>query len=418
MLLWLPFASKGDADISLLDAFFTATSAVCVTGLEVAETASAWTGFGKFVILALIQLGGIGIMTLASMVGLVFSRKVGLRRSLVARAEIGAFDLGDIKGVVRAILVVTGIVEAGVAAILTVRFWFAYDQGLWEGLSNGVFHSVSAFNNAGFSLFGNSLMDYASDPFINFTVMAAVVLGGLGFPVIAVVWGATRHHQSIGLHAKIVLSATAILLLAGWFGFTVLEWDGVMSGMPIWEKLQAGLFQSVTSRTAGFATLPVEDMRELTWFFSLMFMFIGAGSASTAGGVKVTTVSLVFAVVWSELRGDEEVNLFHRHIPQDSQRQALVVGTLGMVSVISGTLGLMAVADDLRLPELLFEAVSAFGTVGLSTGATAQLPPLGHLLLIVLMLAGRLGPLTMGAALVLRRKERGFHYPKERPIIG
>jgi trk/ktr system potassium uptake protein len=418
ILLWLPISSNEQTDVAVLDAFFTATSAVTVTGLVVVDTATAWNGFGKLIILLLIQLGGLGIMTMASMIGLVLSRKVGLRRSIIARAEIGAFDLGDVKGVIRAILFVTGIVEATVATILTMRFWFTYDQGLFEGLWNGIFHAVSAFNNAGFSTYSNSLEDYVSDPIINFTVMTAVVLGGLGFPVIAVLWGSWRPRRTIGLHAKIVLAATAVFLAMGWLGFTILEWNASMGDLAIWEKFQAGLFQSVTVRTAGFNTVDVGAMKQITWFFAGMLMFVGAGSASTAGGVKVTTMSVVFATVWSEIRGDNEVNMFKRHIPRESQRQALVICALGLTGVVFGTLGLMAISSELGLSALLFESISAFGTVGLTSGATAAMGRLGHLLLIVLMLVGRLGPLTVGAALVLRGKERSFHYPEERPIIG
>lgn len=419
VLLMLPFATTGSTAATFGAAAFTSTSAVTVTGLAIVDTPSHWSGFGELVILLLIQLGGIGIMTLATLVLVGISGRVGLRNRLIAQQEVGVLTLGEVRSVIRAVLYLTASVELLVAVVLTTWFTLHYGEGFLEGLWLGVFHAVSSFNNAGFSLYSDSLVRYVSDPVVNITVMGAIVLGGLGIPVLGELVQDRFHWSRWTLNTKLVLSTSLFLIVAGWVLICIFEWTNTatMGSLSTPESLLSGLFQSVTARTAGFNTLDVGAMREASWLLTAALMFIGAAPASTAGGIKVTTFAMLGFVILSELRGDRDVTLFARRIPTTAQRQALAIALLGVGVVFGATLAITELSG-LGIGRILFEVTSAFGTVGLSTGITADVPTAGQVMLVMIMFAGRVGPLTVGTALAVRSRDRRFRFPEERPLIG
>ena len=418
-LLMLPAARAGPGGAPLLTALFTATSAVCVTGLVVVDTPTYWSGLGQAIILAMIQVGGFGIMTGATMLGLLITRRLKLNYRLLAQAETRTFTLGDVTSVLRLILIATLIVELIVAAILTARFLVGYGQPPGEALWNGVFHSISAFNNAGFGLYSDNLIGFALDPFILVPLMAAVVLGGLGFPVLYELRRELLKPHCWSLHTKLTLLGTAILLAAGVVFVLAFEWrnPGTIGPMDSGGKFLSAMFHSVVTRTAGFNSLDIAQMRPETLLVSDALMMIGGGSAGTAGGIKVTTFLILGLIVWTEVRGETDASAFGRRLSSEVQRQALTVVLLAIGIVAAGTLVLLSVSR-FGLSEVLFEAVSAFATVGLSTGITGQFSPIGQVTLILLMFIGRVGTITVATALALRPSKRPYRYPQERPIVG
>lgn len=419
-LLMLPVAAEPGQVTTFRQALFTATSAVCVTGLTVVDTPSHWSTFGEVVILAGIQAGGFGIMTLASLLGLVASRRLGLQSRLLTGWETKAEGLGDVRRVLAGVARTTLVVEGLVGIALTLRFWFGYDQDLGQALYRGVFHAVSAFNNAGFSLYSDSLMGFTSDPYVCLPIAAAVVLGGIGFPVLFELRRELTSPKTWSLHTRTTLLTYALLLLAGTSLITAFEWTNPATLGPLNApaKLLAGFFQGgVQPRTAGFNSLDYAQMEPTSLLVTDVLMFIGGGSASTAGGIKVTTFMVLFFAIVAETRGEPHVDAFGREIGSPVLRQALTVALLGVALVVSGTLALLAVSG-LPLDQVLFEVISAFATVGLSTGITADLPAAGHYILIVLMFLGRTGPVTLATALVLRERRRLYRRPQERVLVG
>jgi potassium uptake TrkH family protein len=419
VLLSLPVATAGPQRATLLEALFTSTSAVCVTGLIVVDTPVYWSPFGHGVILGLIQLGGFGIMTAASVLGLVVSRRLGLRSRLTAATESGTVGIGDVRNLLRGIARTTLVVEAVVAVFIILRLWIAYDASVGEGIWLGVFHSVSAFNNAGFSLYSDNLMGFVTDAWIMVPLAAAVILGGLGFPVILEIWRNNKGRRGWSLHTKITLGMTALLVASGTIFVTAMEWGNpsTLGPLDVPGKLLAGFFQAIMPRTAGFNSVDIAAMSPATWLGMDVMMFIGGGSAGTAGGIKVTTFAVLLFVIVAEARGDDYVFAFRRRIPRGLQRQALTVALTAVAAVVMSTLFLLIVTN-FSLDQVLFEVVSAFATVGLSTGITADLPGAGQLVLTMLMFLGRLGPVTLATALALRHRQRMFTYPEEQPIIG
>ncbi|MEV4714502.1 TrkH family potassium uptake protein [Micromonospora sp. NPDC049374] len=418
-LLSLPWATRSGDRTELVDALFTATSAVCVTGLVTVDTGSYWSTFGQVVILLLIQIGGLGIMTLATLFTVLLSRRLGLRARFLAQAETKSLNLGDVRGVVRRIVVFSLVSEAVVATLLTIRFATAYHRPLGTALYEGVFHAISAFNNAGFSTYADSLMGYVTDPWITLTITAAVILGGLGFPVVFELVRSWRQPSYWSVTTRITVALTVALLALGTVVFTLAEYSnpGTFGPLDGPQKLLAGFFASAMTRTAGFNNVDIGAMRPESLLASDVLMFIGGGSAGTAGGIKVTTFGLLAFVLWSEMRGETQVNVGHRRIPASNQRQALAIVLLSAGTVAVATFTLLA-TTPYRLDAVLFEVVSAFGTVGLSTGITGDLPPQADVLLVLLMFAGRIGPLTLASALALRDRNRRFELPEERTIVG
>ena len=418
-LLLLPFATTGPGSARPITALFTATSAVCVTGLATVDTATYWSGFGQVVILVLIQLGGFGVMTLASLAAIFVSHKLGLKSRLLARAETGALDLGDVRTVLSGIIRFTLIFEVTAALLLAFRFWLTYDESIPRALWLGVFHAVSAFNNAGFAMFSDNLIGFADDPMVLLVIAAAIIAGGLGFPVWLDLRNERHRWKRWTLHTRLTTTMTVLLLVLGTAAFLFVEWDNPETLGPLnsFDTTVNGIFGSVTPRTAGFNSIDYGAANPETVLVTVLLMFIGGGAAGTAGGVKVTTAAVLGLMVWAELRGDPDVSRFGRRIPATAQRQALSVMVIGLAALFIGNLLLIALSP-FDIGETLFEAASAFGTVGLSEGITPFLSDPAQGVLMVLMFLGRVGPLTLGTALVLRERGRLYRYPEERPIIG
>ncbi len=418
-LLMLPISTPGPGEASFFDAIFTATSAVCVTGLVVVDTATRWSAFGHVVILLLIQIGGLGIMTFASVIGLAVMRKLSLRSRITAAAEAKSVGLDDVKGLVLGVLRMTLIIEASIAVLLTLRFLLGYGEPLGRALWLGVFHAVSAFNNAGFALFPDSLISYATDPFICLPIAAAVILGGLGFPVIVQLRRHLRTPRRWNMNTRLVLAGTVILLVGGTVYLTAVEWSNPATLGPLdWpSKILVGFFQSVQARTAGFDSVDMGALDSASLLGTDILMLIGGGPAGTAGGIKITTFGVLFFILLAEVRGDTAVNVFGKRLSRAVHRQAITIVLLAVAVVTASTAALMLMTD-IGMDRLLFEVISAFGTVGLSTGITAGLPEPGKIILMLLMFIGRLGPITFASALALRERPTTYELPKERPIIG
>jgi len=419
VLLSLPVARAGPGSASLLEALFTATSAVCVTGLIVVDTGGYWSGFGEVVIVGLIQVGGFGFMTMATLLVMVVTRRMGLRSRLSVAAETKALGIGDVRSVMVGVAKITVLFEVVLAAVLVARLAGSYGHSLGEALRLGAFHSVSAFNNAGFSLHEDSLVRYNQDPWILLPTATAFICGGLGFPVLLELRRQHRRVSQWSLHTKLTLTVTVILLVGGFVFMVASEWrnPATLANLSLPDKLLNGFFSSATTRTAGFNSLETGDMTHGTWLGTVVLMFIGGGSAGTAGGIKVTTFALLFFVIVAEIRGEPSVAVFDRQVGARVQRQALTIALLGVAGVVLATLVQTELTDH-SLDRLLFETVSAFGTVGLSTGITADLPAAGQVVLILMMFLGRLGPITLASALAVRERGRLYELPEGRPIIG
>ncbi|MET8867608.1 potassium transporter TrkG [Nonomuraea sp. NPDC004580] len=418
-LLALPAATTSGEPAGLVDALFTATSAVCVTGLAVVDTASHWSVFGELVIAGLVQVGGLGIMTIATVFTLLVSGRLGLRAKIVAQAETKALSASDIRRVIRKVVLFTLLCESVAAVVLTGRFMIAYGEPFGRALYLGGFHAVASFNNAGFALWPDSLMRFVTDPWICLTVAFACIVGGLGFPVVFELARAWRHPHRWSVLTRITLGVTVTLLVLGTLVFLMTEWrnPGTLGALDEPDKLLAAFFTAVMPRSAGFNTLDVSAMYPSSWLLTDLLMFIGGGSGGTAGGIKVTTAGLLAFVVWAELRGESRVNVGHRRLPDTNQRQAVTVTALGVGLVGVATYVLLALTPH-SLDQVMLEVVSAFSTAGLSTGITADVGTAGHLLLVVLMFVGRIGPLTLGSALALNRRARHYELPEERVIVG
>lgn len=418
-LLSLPISSRTGEWTGFVDALFTATSAVCVTGLTVLDTATHWSGFGLVVILLLIQLGGLGIMIFASLVGLALARKLTVRSRLNTAAEAKAVGYDDVRGLVRGILLISLVIEAVTFCFLAPRFALAYDYSPRDAAWHALFHSVSSFNNAGFALYTDNLIGFASDPWICLPLCGAIILGGLGFPVIMQLRKEFRRPLHWSMNTKIVLWATGLLLVAGTVYITAFEWTNAatLGAYDPASRLLIGFFHSVQTRTAGFNSVDIGLMRDETWVGMDVLMFIGGGPAGTAGGIKVTTFAVLFFIMATELRGEGAVNIFGKRLSRAVHRQAITVVLMAVAAVMAATIALMSITG-MPFDRVLFEAVSAFGTVGLSTGITGQLPDAAEIILVMLMFLGRLGPLTLGSAIALRQRRILYEYPKERPAIG
>lgn len=419
MLLMLPISKQGPGGANFVDALFTATSAVCVTGLTTVDTVLYWTPFGQVVIMALIQLGGLGIMIFASLIGLVLARKLSVRSRMNAASEAKAVGFADVRGLVRGIVKITFVIEACVFVLLWARFLFGYRYEVGEAAWHAGFLAVSSFNNAGFALQSDSLMGYVSDPFVCLPIAAAIILGGLGFPVIMQLRKEFRRPLHWTMNTKLVLWATVVLLLGGTVYITVIEWSNpaTLGQFDPATRVLAGFFQSVQTRTAGFNSIDISGMHSASWLGMDVLMFIGGGPAGTAGGIKVTTFAVLFFIMVTELRGEGAVNIFGKRLSRSVHRQAITVVIIAVAAVMTGTT-LLLLMTDYRLELVLFEAISAFGTVGLSTGITFDLPDGAKIVLVLLMFLGRLGPLTLGTAIALRERRVLYELPKERPAIG
>ena len=431
-LLALPIASKTGQSTSLFDALFTATSATTVTGLSTLDVETHWSLFGHVVIALLIQVGGFGIVGFASLVAILLDGRVSLRTRLNATSETGS-KAPDVKSLLLNILKIMLFFQVILSVILTWRFATEYGYEMNKAMAHGVFHAISAFNNAGFALYSDSMIRFARDGWILVPIFTTVFLASIGFPTIvemrdrlvlklAAIVRITPSYsmpKQWSLNSRIVLWASFALLIIGTFAIALIEWGNpnTLGSLNPLQKIIDSIFASVMPRTAGFNSLDVSQMQPTSWLVTSILMFIGGASASTAGGIKLGTLVVLLYIVYTEIRGDNAVNVGNRRLPRSMQRQALTIVSLYMV-VIVGALLVLRLTTDFTLDQLLFEVVSAVGTVGLSTGITAQLPEHAKFLLALLMLFGRLGPIIVATSLALRRTKRHFEYPKERPLIG
>jgi potassium uptake TrkH family protein len=426
-VLMLPISTAAGNQTDLVTALFTAVSAVCITGLTVVDTGTHWSEFGQTAIMIMIQLGGLGIVSFATILGLLVSGRISLRDRLNTLSEAKIVGADNLPQLLRAILLVYFGFEAILAAWLTQRLHFEYGYSFGDALWYGVFHAISSFNNGGFSLFSDYMIGFNSDFFFIAPVMLAVVVGGLGFPVLIELherlWRLNRQPSGklrrFSLHTRITLGATAFLLVAGSLFIGALEWNNpnTIGGLQGWDKIWNTIFAAVMPRSGGLNSVDISQMDPATWMGIDLLMFIGGGSASTAGGIKVTTMAVLFFIIYTEIRGETAVNVGNRRLPRSIQRQALTLVALSTMAILFTTL-FFAATTDFTLDQLLFEVISATATVGLSTGITADLPDFAKVWLSVLMFIGRLGPVVVASALALRVTRRHYELPKERPLIG
>jgi len=423
LVLMLPAARSGSDGAPVLVAFFTAVSAVCVTGMAVVDTGTYWSGFGQGMIMLLFQCGGFGMMTAATLLGLLVNGSPRLRTKLMTQMETRTLGLGDVAAVARLVLVVTFASELIIAAVLTLRLRYGYDLPWGEAAWSGAFHAVSAFTNAGFSIHADSMVRYAGDALVLLPMMLAIVVGGVGFPVLHDLRKTSRNRlresRHWSLHTKLTLAGTALLLAGGMVAILLAEWHNArtLGGLSVPDKLLGASFMSVAARTAGFNAVDIGALTQESLALHYFLMFIGGGSAGTAGGVKVGTVAILVLLVLAEVRGHSDTEAFGRRIGAAAQRQAITVVVMGSAVVVAGTMALLAVTD-FPTDQIIFEVISAFGSAGLSTGITPQLPASGQLLLTLLMYLGRVGTITLAASLVLGGRRMPYRYAEEHPIVG
>ncbi|TDB72030.1 TrkH family potassium uptake protein [Micromonospora sp. KC721] len=419
-LLMLPWATGEHRFTPFTTALFTATSAISVTGMPVVDTPTYWNGFGLIMITVLTQVGGLGILTGATLVILVVARQLGLRNRLLVQAETAEYGIGDVRRLLGRIAGLALVSEAMITVFLAGRLWLTYDYPAGRALWYGLFHAVQGFNNGGFSLWSDSLVGFARDPWICLPLVAGTIVGGLGFPALFEVARAWRRPVSWAVSTKLTVWGSLALLLIGLVGLLAAEWANPNTLGPYdWRgKLLSAFTQNAVVRTGGFNSLDTNRLDEETYPLLIALMFIGGGSASTAGGIKVSTFFLLAFVIWAELRGEPDVTVGHSRIATASQRQALTVALLSVALVAGGTVGLILMTEGTAYYRALFEVTSAFTTTGLSVGTPADYGTSGQLLLILLMYIGRVGPLTLGSAIALNTRHRLYRYPEEQPIVG
>lgn len=416
-LLLLPIATRTGETTRFIDALFTATSSVCVTGLVVVDTADHWSLFGQAVILVLIQLGGFGFMTSATIFLLTLGRRISLRERLLIGESLGMEKFQGLARIVWQMAIFTILIEVAGTAI----FYFGTSIGKLEmPIWKSVFHTISAFNNAGFDIFGNfsSLSGYQRDPVILLVTAALIILGGISFLVVVDVIK-TRKWLYLSLDSKLVLYSTALLLFMGTVVFLLTEYTNsiTMGQLSPAERVLNSFFQSVTARTAGFNAIDMTSIGDYALFFTMLLMLVGGASGSTAGGIKVNNFSVLLLTVWSSLRGKENPSAFGREFHVQQIHRALAIAVLS-VFLVSVAVFFLTLTENFEFIDLLFESVSAFGTVGLSSGITPSLSFTGRLIIIAVMFFGRLGPLTITLALVQRQNINGTRYPRETVRIG
>lgn len=426
VLLLMPFATVDGEGARLVDALFTAVSAVCVTGLVVQDTATYWSLYGQIVILTGIKVGGFGIMTVASILGMIVSRKIGLTQKLLTASETKTSRLGDVGSLVRVIIVTATTIELSIALLLFPRF-LVIEENAGTAAWHALFYGISAFNNAGFVPTVEGLAPHVGDWTLVLPIALGVFVGALGFPVIlnlqrALPRPGQRWHrwtQRLSLHSKLTLVTSGALFVVGALLLLVLEWSNpdTFGPLSLGDKLLASVFAGVMPRSGGFSTVDVGAMNQSSWLIQDALMFVGGGSASTAGGIKVTTLAVMLLAIVAEARGDRDIEAFGRRIPRDVLRLSIAVVFTGASIVLVSCVALLEVTD-LNLSRVLFEVLSAFATVGLTTGITEGLPDAGKYILAMLMFVGRTGAVTVVAVLALRDRRRIVRFPEERPIIG
>lgn len=420
LILTLPIASRSGEWTPFLDSMFTATSATCVTGLVVYDTFTHWNVFGQLVILLLIQIGGLGFITVGVGFSMAFRRRIGLWQRDLLKESINAMEIGGIVKLSRKIFIGTALCEGAGAILLATRF--IPEFGFVKGIYYSIFHAISAFCNAGFDLMGRqqqyaSFTSYAADPVINIVLMLLIVVGGLGFVVWSDVVSKRFHWKNYCLHTKMVISVTLILIFGGALLLFLFEQGGTIKGMSTGEQILTSLFGSVTARTAGFNTVDTGALQPESKLLTIVLMFIGGSPGSTAGGVKTTTIAVILIYVISNLRGENGCNVFHRRIGDEVIKKASMVFCLNLF------LGLMSVTlilatSNLHMSDVLFEVYSAISTVGMTTGITRDLNVVGRIVIIILMYCGRIGSMTFALSFVAKPETKGLSLPEEKITIG
>lgn len=421
LLLSLPVASRAGRAIPFIDALFTSTSATCVTGLVVYDTYTQFNLFGQLVILCLIQVGGLGFMTVATLFLMMTRRKIGLAERGMLIESVSAFQIGGIVRLVKRVMICAALFEGVGAVLLAIRF--CPQMGVPTGIYNAVFHSVSAFCNAGFDLMGRfapytSLIPYQNDILVNLTMMSLIVIGGLGFVVWDDIWEHKLRFARYRLHTKIVLLTTMVLIVGGAVLFYVMEKDNTLAGLSPTGQVMASLFQSITPRTAGFNTVDTGALTEGGIALTILLMMIGASPGSTGGGIKTTTVMAILLATISYIRNSDDMNIFHRRLDTGALKRAYGSATIYIVLAVTGVF-LLITTQGLHVKDTAFEAISAISTVGLSTGITRELSAVSRMIIIILMYCGRVGSLTLAMAIMARiKKKKNLQNPEEKIIIG
>jgi len=419
LILLLPFARSGEGTASLPAAIFTSTSAVTVTGLASVDTSTYWTPAGQAAILVLAEIGGLGIVALATVLGLFIGGRLGLRTSLVAQADMHVVSLGEVRPLFRRVAVTMVLFQLLIAGVLTVRYRLNYYDDVATSLWHGVFDAVMSFNNAGFSLNSDSLVPYAGDAMVLVTFSVSVFIGAMGFPVLAELFQGWRRPSHWTIHTRLTVWGSVLLLVVAAVLFLVYEWNNAatVGSMSLPDKLVTGLEASTMTRSGGLNSFDWGRVQPETLNIATVLMFIGGGSASTAGGIKITTFLLLGFVILAELRGDPDVTVGRRSISAAVIRTALTIALLAVMLVVGATFAVMSMTD-FEFDEVLFECASAFGTAGLSTGLTPRLPVDAQMTVALLMFVGRVGTIAAASAFVLRRRTTRYHLPEEQPIIG
>lgn len=417
ILLLTPWASR-TGSTEVINAFFTATSSVCVTGLVVKDTLTYWSPFGQFVILILIQFGGLGLMSFATFYALLFGKKIQLRQRLLMQEALNKTSLEGIVGVFKTLLIVTFAFEFIAAAMIALHLHIRYAYSPLKALWYGLFHAISAFNNAGFDLFGNfsSLTSFTTDYVLNLLIALLIIAGGLGFVVLNELLS-YRKNRKLSLHSRLVLLITVILILFPALLIFITEYHHALQDLNMGGKLLASFFQAVTPRTAGFNSLDMTSVYASTQFLIILLMFVGGSPGSTAGGIKTSTLALMGLMVINQIKGRKTVSVFERQIDNDSVLRAFTITTLAGTYVAVVTL-LMCLTQRADFMTVLFEVVSAMGTVGLSLGLTLKLNLIGKILIILTMFIGRVGPLTLMMALAHRKEPPAISYPEDKIMLG
>lgn len=417
-LLWMPAASVEGSSLSYIDALFMATSATCVTGLILVDTATHFTHFGQIVLLVMVQLGGLGFMTMTTWFAIVVRKRISLRERLVLKESLNQISIEGIVRLIKNVVVYSLVVESIAAFIFAIRW--SFEMPLGKAIYYGVFHAVSLFNNAGFELVGGyrNLTPYVGDFVINTVSMILVILGGIGFIVMSELIDYSKTRQ-LSLHSKIVLSVSGFLVAFGALVIFIFEFSNThtLGPLPVFDKILAAFFQSVSTRSSGTNTVDITSLRQATQFFMVLLMFIGAAPGSTGGGIKVTTFAILIAAMITMIRRKEDVVLFRYRLAQEYTHRALTVTFLSLLLIFIVTMLLLA-THDYSFLMILFETTSAFGTVGLSMGLTPHLTFTGKIVIILMMYAGRLGPVTLSYALQPKNKKELYHYPEGKITIG
>ncbi len=423
ILLNLPIASRNGESVGFVNSIFTATSAVCVTGLVIVDTGTHWTVFGQLIIILLIQIGGLGFMTMSTLFALIVGRRITLKERLLIQESLNQFDLEGLVRLTKRIIIATFTIELIGAFLFSLVF--VPEFGFRKGIAFGLFHGISAFCNAGFDLIGGfrSFMPYVSNPIINITAMLLIIIGGLGFSVWIDLYGLlrTRSFSKLSLHSKVVLTMTAFLIVSGTISIFILEMGNpdTLRNLPASGKILASLFHSVTPRTAGFNTLDMASLTVPSKFMTIILMFIGGSSGSTAGGIKTTTAAILLLTVISVVKGKEDAEIFERHLPKYLVYRALAITIISLSLVIFMAM-VLSITENTDFMTLIFESTSAFGTVGLTLNYTPNLSFPGRIIISIMMFAGRVGPLSLVLALAQSavRNKNNMKYPEDRIMVG